>query len=104
LTVDDVRLIAGTTSTLQLSASPNPTKGATTITYTLPVDGTVNLGIYNSAGVLVQPVLTNQSGIAGTWSVPVTLTVIKGTYYIILTLDDGVNPMMTTSIKLIKSK
>jgi hypothetical protein len=104
LTVDDVRLIAGTTPTLQLSASPNPTKGATTITYTLPVEGTVNLGIYNSAGVLVQPVLTNQSGIAGTWSVPVTLTVIKGTYYIILTLDDGVNPMMTTSIKLIKSK
>ena len=105
LTVDNVQVSAkiSTSTTILLSAAPNPATTFTTINYTLPVAGQVSLGFYNNQGILMLNV-PNPPGAAGPntmASVPVS-TLIKGNYYLRLTLTVPGQPAQTTAIKFMK--
>ena len=90
-------------SALKLSVAPNPTTGAITITYQLPVDGRVTLGIFDSKGVnLLLPLITNINMLAGNYTFPTSVSSLaKGNYYIRITLV-GAGKTQTNSVKLIK--
>jgi hypothetical protein len=106
LTVDNVQVSAKITTAVNilLSASPNPATTTTTITYTIPVAGQVSLAFYDSKGtpVLQVPVgNTVTPGVATNVTVSVA-SLMKGNYYLRLTLLPTGQPAQTAAIKFMK--
>ena len=101
LTVDNVSITASA-AVLQVSAFPNPATTSTTITYLLPVAGTVNLGILNIMGMQVKSIIVNQNQSNGSYTITnySLAGLIKGTYTIRLTLQPTVGILQTATLKL----
>lgn len=103
LTADNVA-ISATAAVLQVAAFPNPATTSTTITYFLPVDGTVTLDIINSLGAVVKSVVPATVQTAGSYTIAnySLVPLIKGTYTIRLNLAPTVvGPLQTTTLKLL---
>jgi hypothetical protein len=104
LTVDNVKVTVKTTNsaTLLLTVAPNPATVATpiTINYTLPAAGYVTLAIYDNKGVTVKSLISNQytAVLTNTMTTPLT-GLLKGTYYLKLTLLSTGVPAQTTTVK-----
>lgn len=74
---------------------PNPFNGTTTINYTLPEDGFVNINLYNQQGQLVK-VVTSREAAAGNYQVQVNSEgLTAGVYYYTLQTK-GNNPLNET--------
>jgi len=88
-------------------AVPNPTTGETRIDYALPVNGHVNLGIYNTIGQLVRE-LVKESVLAGHWAVTWDgrdgsgQKVPNGVYFYKLVVDGGQTFKATKKVVLLK--
>ena len=106
LIVDNVKVVVKTTNsaTLLLTVAPNPATVGTSITinYTLPAAGLVNLSIYDNKGVTVKSLISNQniSVLNNTLITPLT-GLIKGTYYLKITLLSTGVPVQTTTVKFL---
>jgi hypothetical protein len=103
LMADDVEVTPqGTPDPVVLTANPNPGTVSTTITYHIPVPGTVNLGIYNVLGNNVKMLVPNYNMAAGEYSVNVDVSALqRGVYYTKLTLKSG-SGYMVKAIRFIK--
>jgi hypothetical protein len=106
LTVDNVQVTAkvSTTPLITLSMVPNPVAVGQTVTinYSLPVEGNVSIGVYDVKGVLVKSVANKVSSIVGP-NPPIISNLnplIKGNYYLNLTLIPTVGVPQTASIKI----
>jgi len=88
-------------------AVPNPTTGDTRIDYALPVNGQVNVGIYNTTGQLVRE-LVKGSVLAGHWAVTWNGTdgsgqkVPGGVYFYKLVVNGGQAFNATKKVVLLK--
>ena len=70
------------------------------VNYTLTAAGFVTLGIYDNKGVLIMPLISNQNTTILTNTLPVNLTgLIRGNYYLQLTLLSTGVPAQTTTVK-----
>ncbi len=80
---------------LKLSASPNPTSAATTISYTLPEDSRVTLGLYDVTGRLVRTLVPATQQKAGGYTIEwdgtasTGETVPSGVYFYRIETADG---------------
>jgi hypothetical protein len=103
LMADDVEVTPqGTPDPVVLAANPNPGTVSTTVTYQIPVAGTVNLGIYNVLGNNVRILVPNHNLAAGEYSVNVDVSSLqRGIYYAKLTLKSG-SGYMVKAIRFIK--
>jgi hypothetical protein len=106
LTVDNVQVTVKVSNTalITLSMVPNPVaKGQpVTINYSLPSEGNISIGVYDVKGVLVKNLINNQpSGTVLNSSINTNLNpLIKGNYYLRLTLIPTVGIPQTTAIKI----
>ena len=100
ITVDALGSVVTPVAELQLSAYPNPATTSTTVTYNLPSDGNVTLGIFNAMGSLVKSIV-NDVQTAGSYSVNVSLaSLTKGTYFLkIQHAGTNTNSLVITLIK-----
>jgi hypothetical protein len=88
---------------LTLSTYPNPFREQTTIRYTLPFDGMVNLEIFNVLGMKVMS-LVNEPQAKGTYSLlPDAYSLMPGVYTITLKLKGSGDEVIKT-IKVVKAK
>jgi hypothetical protein len=105
LEVDAVRVTSSTNAPptgLSLNAAPNPTSGATQINYSIPLDGTVVLGLYDSKGVLLKTIVPPTFQTAGDYQMTIDMNVYKkANYYLKLTLTDIASPQSIT-LKLMR--
>lgn len=109
LTVDNVQVTAkiSTSTTILLSAAPNPATTTTNITYTIPLAGQVSIDFYNNQGVKM-PIVVPGYPASGTANTGTTIngvdvsSLIKGNYYLRLTLIVPGAPAQTTAIKFVK--
>ena len=100
ITVDALGSAVNPGAELQLSAYPNPATESTTVTYNLPSDGNVTLGIFNAMGSLVRSIVKDTQT-AGTYNVNVSLaSLTKGTYFLkIQHTGTNTNSVVITLIK-----
>ena len=92
----------GRGSRLTLANQPNPFKGTTTFTYTLPVDGKVTLEISNMLGLKVMSLL-DEKQTAGSHSFTLDNDVLTpGVYTATLKLDSQ-GTMYARTIKIVRS-
>ena len=100
ITVDAVGSGVNPAAELQLSAYPNPAAESTTVTYNLPSDGNVTLGIFNAMGSLVRSIVKDTQT-AGSYNVNVSLaSLTKGTYFLkIQHTGTNTNSVVITLIK-----
>jgi hypothetical protein len=88
-------------------AVPNPTTGETRLDYSLPVNGQVSLGIYNTTGQLVREMVRG-SVLAGHWAVTWDgrdasgQKVPGGVYFYQLVVDGGQTFSATKKVVLLK--
>jgi hypothetical protein len=86
-------------SAYELGSSPNPWNPSTTITYSLPADGVVDLSIYNAAGQKVANLVQGFRP-AGTYNVQLSGDELaSGVYYYRLVSPAGVLTRATTLLK-----
>jgi len=78
--------VAQTSGSLSAANSPNPFNDKTTISYTLPEAGTVNLVVYNKMGQIVKT-LVNEYQTAGVHQVTVNSTDLSGAGVYLYKLD-----------------
>jgi spore coat protein A, manganese oxidase len=101
LKADDVKITYG--EDIKLVMTPNPAQSYTIATYTLPVSGKVNLGIFNSLGVQVRSLVVNSYRDAGIYSVSSNISSLQnGTYVVKITLQTD-QILMTKTTQLIKN-
>ena len=101
LKADDVKISYG--EEIQLKVTPNPAHSYAITTYTLPVSGKVNLGIFYSLGVHVKSMVVNSYRDAGIYSVSSNRSSLQnGTYIVKITVET--NQVLTTkTTQLIKN-
>jgi len=72
----------------QLSVSPNPSAGLTTLSFNLVEDSPINLAIYDSRGVLVQQLIKEENYAKGNYQIQYRPSQqAYGLYYVILQKD-----------------
>lgn len=102
LTYDVPSFTTSGQGTLSMTVSPNPVYSSATFSYTLPAAGRVTLYIYNSKGMLVKSLISNQSMLAGSYSLTSNLnSLIKGNYVAMLTLKTSTQTL-TKSVNIVK--
>jgi hypothetical protein len=91
------------TDNLTFSNFPNPFTGSTTLKYSLPVDGKVNINVYNQLGQLVTSVL-NENQRAGLHTIPnYGNNLVSGIYIAKLSLTNEDTHMISTiKLKVVK--
>ena len=72
-----------TTKDFSVSLFPNPTNGFVTVNYSLYVDTSICIEIYNSVGQKLKTILPNQNKTMGNYSIQASVSDLKtGTYIV----------------------
>lgn len=96
LPITDIRSTPQDTYNMQLY--PNPSKGATTLTYSISKESLVNINIYSALGSLVQTLVPNTQHAIGNYSLNLTQPLPSGNYFIAIQTSEGISSLAYTVI------
>jgi hypothetical protein len=84
---------------LQLSAFPNPFNPATTITYTVPVSGEIELSLYDASGRLIRTLINHERKEAGQHQYQYQHLGSSGVYFVKLVVGEEVRTQKIVVLK-----
>lgn len=103
INIDAILAVNNNPALVSLNCYPNPFSGSTTLSYSLPVDASVTLQIYNLLGVAVKTIVSEKQS-AGTYTVRMDASKMQpGAYYATLRVNDG-SKIVERTVKLVMNK